>query len=68
MRKIHVYFIMLEKIEVVGLYPARARPVGRRQGIAETLKSNLSERYGCLIDHDDVAAMEKRKQEGYFQC
>jgi sulfate adenylyltransferase subunit 2 len=34
--------------------------------IAEMTASRLSERQGRLIDHDDSAAMEKKKREGYF--
>src|SRR5438874_1793607 len=34
--------------------------------IRETLLARSSERHGRLIDHDAVASMEKKKQEGYF--
>lgn len=34
--------------------------------VAETLGATTSERQGRLIDHDQVGAMEKKKQEGYF--
>jgi len=34
--------------------------------VAETLNAQTSERQGRLIDHDQVGAMEKKKQEGYF--
>ncbi|RME98295.1 MAG: sulfate adenylyltransferase subunit CysD [Alphaproteobacteria bacterium] len=34
--------------------------------IAELFKSRLSERQGRVIDHDESAAMEKKKREGYF--
>ena len=34
--------------------------------VAETLGARTSERQGRLIDHDQVGAMEKKKQEGYF--
>src|SRR5438477_577495 len=34
--------------------------------IRETLLARSSERQGRLIDHDAVASMEKKKQEGYF--
>jgi sulfate adenylyltransferase subunit 2 len=34
--------------------------------IEETLASRMSERQGRLIDHDEVGAMERKKQEGYF--
>ncbi|MBS0386346.1 MAG: sulfate adenylyltransferase subunit CysD [Proteobacteria bacterium] len=34
--------------------------------IAEMLTSTTSERQGRVIDHDQAASMEKKKQEGYF--
>ena len=34
--------------------------------ISEMLRSRRSERDGRLIDHDEQASMEKKKQEGYF--
>jgi sulfate adenylyltransferase subunit 2 len=34
--------------------------------IAEMQGSRSSERQGRLIDHDQAASMEKKKQEGYF--
>ena len=34
--------------------------------IAEMLVSRTSERQGRMIDHDQAASMEKKKQEGYF--
>ena len=34
--------------------------------IGETAESRYSERRGRLIDHDGSAAMERKKQEGYF--
>ena len=34
--------------------------------ISETLAARTSERQGRLIDHDQAASMEKKKQEGYF--
>ena len=34
--------------------------------IQETLLSASSERQGRVIDHDQAASMEKKKQEGYF--
>ena len=34
--------------------------------IAEIIASNRSERAGRMIDHDAVASMERKKQEGYF--
>ncbi len=34
--------------------------------IREMLLSRTSERQGRVIDHDQSASMEKKKQEGYF--
>jgi sulfate adenylyltransferase subunit 2 len=34
--------------------------------IEELVASRSSERQGRVIDHDQVASMEKKKQEGYF--
>jgi sulfate adenylyltransferase subunit 2 len=34
--------------------------------IQEMLLARTSERQGRLIDHDQAASMEKKKQEGYF--
>ena len=34
--------------------------------IEEMLLANNSERQGRMIDHDNAASMEKKKQEGYF--
>ena len=34
--------------------------------INETMESRFSERCGRVIDHDGTAAMERKKQEGYF--
>jgi sulfate adenylyltransferase subunit 2 len=34
--------------------------------IAETMLARTSERQGRVIDHDQAASMEKKKQEGYF--
>jgi sulfate adenylyltransferase subunit 2 len=34
--------------------------------VRETMTATTSERQGRLIDHDQNASMEKKKQEGYF--
>ena len=34
--------------------------------IAETLLATTSERQGRAVDQDGTAAMERKKQEGYF--
>ena len=47
----------------------RGRERGRRrcpQIIQEMLLTTTSERQGRVIDHDQAASMEKKKQEGYF--
>ena len=36
------------------------------QVIQEMLLTTTSERQGRVIDHDQAASMEKKKQEGYF--
>src|SRR5690606_28841884 len=36
------------------------------QIIQEMLLTTTSERQGRVIDHDQAASMEKKKQEGYF--
>ena len=36
------------------------------QIIQEMLLTTTSERQGRVIDHDQSASMEKKKQEGYF--
>ena len=36
------------------------------QIIQEMLLTSTSERQGRVIDHDQAASMEKKKQEGYF--
>lgn len=34
--------------------------------VAEVMHARKSERAGRMIDHDEIGAMEKKKQEGYF--
>jgi len=34
--------------------------------VAEMFAARTSERHGRLIDHDGIASMERKKQEGYF--
>jgi 3'-phosphoadenosine 5'-phosphosulfate sulfotransferase (PAPS reductase)/FAD synthetase len=54
---------------------ARLLPADRRRRehsryaddiIQEMLVTTTSERQGRVIDHDQSASMEKKKQEGYF--
>jgi sulfate adenylyltransferase subunit 2 len=58
------------RFRTLGCYPltgaieSNAMTVGAI--IRETADSQFSERRGRLIDHDGSAAMERKKQEGYF--
>ena len=38
----------------------------KEEVIQEMLLTTTSERQGRVIDHDQAASMEKKKQEGYF--
>ena len=58
------------RFRTLGCYPLTAAVESDASDIesvvAETLGARTSERQGRLIDHDQVGAMEKKKQEGYF--
>ena len=67
----------LEKVEninvrfrTLGCYPLTAAIESNATTIEEIIDelthSQKSEREGRLIDHDEIGAMEKKKQEGYF--
>lgn len=62
----------LEKIRfrTLGCYPLTAAvrsDAGTLDEVIEEMRrSRTSEREGRLIDHDDSAAMERKKREGYF--
>ena len=62
----------LEKIRfrTLGCYPltaaVRSEAETLDEVLAEMAASKTSEREGRLIDHDDSAAMERKKREGYF--
>jgi sulfate adenylyltransferase subunit 2 len=62
----------LEKIRfrTLGCYPLTAAMRSEAETLDEVLAemraSRGSEREGRLIDHDDSAAMERKKREGYF--
>ena len=64
----------VEKIKVrfrtLGCYPLTAAIESDADTIEKIIKelsnSQKSEREGRLIDHDQIGAMEKKKQEGYF--
>lgn len=58
------------RFRTLGCYPLTAAVESDAETlpeiVAETLAVRTSERAGRLIDHDDVAAMEKKKRDGYF--
>jgi sulfate adenylyltransferase subunit 2 len=58
------------RFRTLGCYPLTAAVESDADTIeavvAETLNAQTSEREGRLIDHDQIGAMEKKKQEGYF--
>jgi sulfate adenylyltransferase subunit 2 len=64
--------VVMRKIRfrTLGCYPLTAAVESNADTleavVAETLNAQTSEREGRLIDHDQVGAMEKKKQEGYF--
>lgn len=49
---------------LTGAHESRAETPA--QILAELATSRTSERHGRLIDHDQDAAMERKKREGYF--
>jgi sulfate adenylyltransferase subunit 2 len=62
--------IRMVRFRTLGCYPLSAAvestAVTLDELILETEASRTSERFGRLIDHDQPASMEKKKQEGYF--
>jgi sulfate adenylyltransferase subunit 2 len=58
------------RFRTLGCYPLTAAvestAVTLEEIMNETLAARTSERQGRLIDHDQAASMEKKKQEGYF--
>jgi sulfate adenylyltransferase subunit 2 len=58
------------RFRTLGCYPLTAAVDSTADTVAaivhETLAARTSERQGRLIDHDQAASMEKKKQEGYF--
>jgi sulfate adenylyltransferase subunit 2 len=58
------------RFRTLGCYPltgaveSEADTVGKI--LEEMLTTTVSERQGRVIDHDETASMEKKKQEGYF--
>jgi sulfate adenylyltransferase subunit 2 len=62
--------IKVVRFRTLGCYPLTGAVESSATTIAavirETAESRLSERNGRLIDQDGAAAMERKKQEGYF--
>ena len=58
------------RFRTLGCYPltggVRSNATTLPDIIQETLLTTSSERQGRVIDHDQAASMEKKKQEGYF--
>jgi sulfate adenylyltransferase subunit 2 len=58
------------RFRTLGCYPLSAATESEAATVAdivqETLSARTSERQGRLIDFDQVASMERKKQEGYF--
>jgi sulfate adenylyltransferase subunit 2 len=58
------------RFRTLGCYPLTGAIESRADTvpkiIAEMLVATTSERQGRVIDHDQTASMEKKKQEGYF--
>jgi sulfate adenylyltransferase subunit 2 len=62
--------ILSVRFRTLGCYPLtgaiESSAATLEEIIRETAESRFSERCGRLIDHDGCAAMERKKQEGYF--
>jgi sulfate adenylyltransferase subunit 2 len=58
------------RFRTLGCYPLTAAIESNATTVSEIVKetqsARTSERQGRLIDHDQVASMERKKQEGYF--
>ena len=58
------------RFRTLGCYPltggVRSKATTLPEIIQEMLLTTTSERQGRVIDHDQAASMEKKKQEGYF--
>lgn len=58
------------RFRTLGCYPLtgaiESRATSLAEVIGEMLRSRSSEREGRMIDHDQTASMEAKKQEGYF--
>ena len=62
--------IRIVRFRTLGCYPLSAAVESTattiEEIVRETLTARTSERQGRLIDHDQAASMERKKQEGYF--
>jgi sulfate adenylyltransferase subunit 2 len=62
--------IRMVRFRTLGCYPLSAAMESTattlEEMILETEAARTSERHGRLIDHDQPASMERKKQEGYF--
>ncbi len=60
----------LVRFRTLGCYPLTGAIESSATTLAEIIQEMLvttsSERQGRVIDHDQSASMEKKKQEGYF--
>ncbi len=60
----------LVRFRTLGCYPLTGAIASRASTLLEIIEEMLttttSERQGRVIDHDQAASMEKKKQEGYF--
>jgi sulfate adenylyltransferase subunit 2 len=60
----------LVRFRTLGCYPLSAAIESTAASVGEIVKetetARTSERQGRLIDFDQVASMERKKQEGYF--
>jgi sulfate adenylyltransferase subunit 2 len=58
------------RFRTLGCYPLTAAIESNATTVDEIINelksSQTSEREGRLIDHDQIGAMERKKQEGYF--
>ena len=58
------------RFRTLGCYPLTAAVPSTATTVSEIVAeleaANSSERFGRLIDHDEAASMERKKQEGYF--
>jgi sulfate adenylyltransferase subunit 2 len=58
------------RFRTLGCYPLSGAVESKASTLPEVVQEMLltttSERQGRMIDHDQAASMEKKKQEGYF--